>query len=92
MYKNFKNTKSFLSSYNIIYSVEIINDKMVVSESWNILADIEINIENPILFKNRLYADPYKLLDNLNSVRALFTVFKRRNIFLSPKVGKNEIK
>lgn len=90
--KNYKNTKSFLSAYNLIYSVEVIDSNLVASESWNILGSIIINMDNPIKFKGRLFIDPYKVLDNINSIRGLFTVFKRRWVFLSPKHSKDEIK
>lgn len=90
MKKNYQNSKHFVSSYNFIYFVEIIDEKLVVSESNKILWNIIINIDNPVKFKWKLFIDPYKLLDNITTVRALFTVFKNRWVILSPKFEKNE--
>lgn len=90
MSKNYQNFKKFVSSYKLIYVVEIIDWKLVVSENWNILWSIEVDIDNPILLKWNLYIDIYRLLDEIKTVRALFAVFKRRNILLSPKQNKDE--
>lgn len=92
MQKNYQNSKTFLSSYNKIYNVEIIENKIIVSENKDILWKIIVDLDNPIKFKNKLFIDAYKLLDHINSVRGLFTIFKQRSIILSPKWKKDEIK
>lgn len=92
MKKNYQNTKTFLSSYNVIYNVEIVDHKMIVSENKEILWSIVVDLDNPMKFKNKLFIDVYKLLDHINSVRGLFTIFKQRWIILSPKQKKDEIK